>query len=168
MVRFGVPLPMSMLDAISVLILAYNVLRGLSTGLLRSAVNLLAVAAATFLVLFGPPWLAGWTARLPISGPLGELVRPAIAWVLVFVAVSAVGLSLRRLLKAGQSPILTLIDRLGGAMLGLCVGTLLVALPLVMLGSLPLIQQLPQVQSALGNSVVATALAPLLSRIVPP
>lgn len=155
----------NVIDLAAVLVLAYNVVRGLSTGLVRSGVNLLGMVLATAAMVHLPPWAAAWADAVPLPGVLAELVRPTMVWILVFVAVSSAGMALRALLRSGP---LVILDRVGGALLGLGVGGVLLVMPLLMLSGLPLLQQVPQIQGALAGSFVATSLTPVVSKLLAP
>lgn len=123
------------LDWLILGIVTYNLVTGLMSGLLRSLINLAALIAAYLLT----PLLKGMlvailqlTLMLPdyLALPLGT----SLTWMLIYLVISAVGLTLVKMLH--KTP-LKLVDRLGGAAFGLLISALLILLPLAAIRSLP-------------------------------
>lgn len=149
------------MDVFGVLILSYNVLRGLTTGLIRTSVGAIAVVIATY---------AAWQyqgvvtpfvdAVVPPTWHLAVVAKPLLTWALAFTAVNVIGSLMRLTLRLTP---LVLADRIGGALFGLMTGVVVLATPLLLLAQFPLLQQIPQLQEAIAHSFVAGAILPLLS-----
>ncbi len=154
---------MSFLDLIALAIVGYNTLRGLASGLVRTAFGLAAVTVASLLAWKQPDWarpLVGLIMR-PSSIWWGPL-QPMVVWAVTFALVNAVGIGLRMILD--QTP-LKAIDRIGGAAFGFAAGAVIVTIPLVVMTQLPLLQQVRPLQSVLRNSMVASALSPVVEAL---
>lgn len=148
------------IDVIGVLILAYNTLRGLSTGLIRTSVGMMAVILASYYAWqyqdLGKYLVDGW---IPPTMPLAFLARPFAVWVIVFGAVNLAGILLRFMVRVTP---LVMADRIGGALFGLATGLVFLIMPLLLLANFPLLQQIPLIQQALAHSLLANALTPLV------
>lgn len=158
------------LDGVAVLVVGYNALRGLSSGLVRSLLSLVAIFASSFCAWKYHAWGANLLdAAMPLlprfPASLGELANPAAVWLTVFVPINAAGILLGRLVHF--SP-LALADRIGGLFLGLLSGLVFLSLPLLLVATFPLLQQISPIQEAIQHSRTGALLGPfcqiLLSR----
>lgn len=154
----------TLLDVFGVLILAYNVLRGLTTGLIRTSVGAIAVVVATFSAWqyqeLAAPLVDPW---VPPSFPLAFLLRPLVVWLVAFLAISGLGRLLRWAVRLTP---LVLADRIGGAVFGLVTGVVVLAVPMILVANFPLLQQIPFVQDALAHSALAGMLAPVVRMVL--
>lgn len=154
---------MSIFDLVALAIVGYNTLRGLASGLVRTAFGLAALVVGSLLAWKHPEWgrpLVGLV--VPPSSLWWGFLQPVVVWAAAFVLVNAVGIGLRMLLD--KTP-LKAIDRIGGAAFGFAAGTVMVMAPLAMMTQLPLLQQVRPLQAFLRHSVVASALAPVVSAL---
>lgn len=148
------------LDWLIVAIVGYNLVTGLFSGFLRSLVNLIALVVAYLLtpVVKGPlAALLHGSAQVPdaVAIPLGAF----LAWTLVYVIVSMLGMIFSKMVN--MTP-LAILDRIGGAAFGLFVSALLILLPLAAIQAIPFINSLPPLQQTLKASKVVTALQPAI------
>lgn len=154
----------TLLDLFGVMILAYNVLRGLTTGLIRTSVGAIAVVVATFVAWqyqeAAAPLVDPW---VPPSFPLAFLLRPLVIWLLAFGGINLTGLALRWAVRVTP---LVLADRIGGAVFGLFTGVVVLVIPMILVASFPLLQQIPLVQDALAHSAIAGLLTPLVHTVL--
>jgi uncharacterized membrane protein required for colicin V production len=154
----------SPLDVFGLLILAYNVLRGLTTGLIRTSVGAIAVVIASYCAWQYPalaaPLVDPW---LPGSFPLAFLVRPALVWFVAFTGLNLVGIGLRWAVRITP---LVIADRVGGALFGLLTGVVLLVVPMVLVANFPLLQQIPAIQQAFARSWLANLLTPLVTLLL--
>ncbi|MBO9540439.1 CvpA family protein [bacterium] len=151
------------MDVFGVLILSYNVLRGLTTGLIRTSVGAIAVVIATYAAWQHQGLVAPFVdAFVPPTWSLALFARPVLTWVLAFIAVNVFGSLLRLTMRLRP---LVVADRIGGAVFGLMTGVVVLATPLVLLAHFPLLQQIPQLQEAIAHSVIAGAIKPLLTAV---
>lgn len=150
----------TLIDAIGVLILAYNTLRGLSTGLIRTSVGMMAAILASYYAWqyqdLGKHLVDGW---IPPTMPLAFLASPLAVWLIVFGVVNLAGILLRFMIRVTP---LVMADRLGGALFGLTTGLVILLTPMLLLASFPLLQQIPLIQQTLAHSLLANALTPLV------
>ncbi len=156
------------LDGIAILVIAYNAARGLSSGLIRSLFSLGAIFAASFLAWRNHSWGANlldsflpFLPRLPAS--LADLANPSAVWLTVFLPINTAGILLSRLLHFTP---LALADRIGGLILGLFSGLIFLILPLLLIATFPLLQQIAPIQTAIAHSQVAALLGPLCQTIL--
>lgn len=156
---------MSGLDLIALGVLAYNTLRGLTAGLVRTACGLAAIAAASVVATRHPEW------GKPLVDPFFEpgslvsgLMQPAAIWMATFLTVNGAGILLR---MAVHKTFLKHVDRLGGAAFGLAAGVILLAAPLVVMEGLPLLKEVGPLQAELEKSIVVMALSPLTRALEP-
>lgn len=146
------------LDWLILVLIAYNLISGLFSGLVRSLVNLVALIGAFLLT---PVLKAPLTAivqsifALPaaIALPLGT----SLTWTGIYVLISVAGLIWA---KAISKTPLKWIDRLGGAAFGLLISGLLILLPLALVDSIPVLQKVKPLQSTLKESVIVPYLEP--------
>lgn len=151
---------MGAFDIVGVLILAYNLLRGLATGLIRTGVGAAAVLLATYVAwqqeTWGGPLL---DALLPAEAAMASVLRPVIVWIAAFLAINAFGFLLR--LGVRFTPLI-LADRILGGIFGLLVGAGVLLLPMLFVAHFPLLQQISPIQDAYKSSWLATWFTPAL------
>lgn len=156
---------MSGLDLIALGVLVYNTLRGLATGLVRTACGLAAIAAASVVAVQHPEW--GRPLVEPFFEPGGlvsGLMQPAAIWMATFLTVNGAGVLLRMVV---HKTFLKHVDQLGGAAFGLAAGVILLAAPLVVINSLPLLKDIKPLQAELSKSIVVMALNPVTKVLEP-
>ncbi len=156
---------MSGIDLIALGVLLYNTLRGLATGLVRTACGLAAIAAATVVATGHPDW--GRPLVDPFFEPgtlMSGLMQPAAIWMATFMTINGLGVLLRMVL---HKTFLKHVDQLGGAAFGLAAGVILLAAPLVVINRLPLLKDIKPLQAELDKSIVAAALHPV-TRVLEP
>ncbi|MGE5708111.1 MAG: CvpA family protein [Bacteroidota bacterium] len=151
------------LDGFALLVVGYNVFRGMGSGLIRSLASFLAIALASVLAWQNHAWGDVLVGMVPLHPVVAELARPFVVWVIAFLPINFMGIVLSRLISFTP---LALLDKIGGAALGFLGGMIFVVLPLLLVSAFPLLQQLPPVQAALAHSLVAQALAPLCEGIL--
>ncbi|HEY9844195.1 MAG TPA: CvpA family protein [Candidatus Obscuribacterales bacterium] len=148
------------LDWIIVAIVGYNVVTGLFSGFLRSLINLVALVVAYLLTpVVKGPLAAIVQATFGLQDYLAVPLGAFLAWTLVYVAISAAGMILSKIVN--MTPLM-IVDRLGGAAFGLFISALLILLPLAAVQSLPFIKSIPALQQTLKTSKVVTALQPAI------
>lgn len=154
----------TLLDVFGVLILAYNVLRGLTTGLIRTSVGAIAMVLATFAAWqyqeMAAPLVDPW---IPPDFPLAFLVRPLVIWLSAFAGVNLAGWALRWAVRVTP---LVFADRIGGAIFGLFTGVVVLVIPMLLVANFPLLQQIPVVQDVLSHSALAGLLAPVVQMVL--
>jgi len=154
----------TLLDFFGVLILAYNVLRGLTTGLIRTSMGAIAVVVATFAAWqyqeLAAPLVDPW---VPPSFPLAFLLRPMVVWLGAFGAINLVGMLLRWAVRVTP---LVLADRIGGAIFGFFTGVVVLVIPMILIANFPLLQQIPFIQDALAHSAIAGMLTPMVHMVL--
>lgn len=146
-------------DIVAGIVLAYNALQGLTTGLVRSFLGSVAIAAASYLAWQHSEWggvLIDWW--LPPQALPAILAKPLAVWVVAFFAINTLGVLLR--VAISFTP-LVIVDRVGGAVMGALNGVMILVLPLLLIASFPLLQQIPGLQGILAHSISAQLLAPL-------
>ncbi|MEZ0374874.1 MAG: CvpA family protein, partial [Candidatus Sericytochromatia bacterium] len=101
------------LDWIIVAIVGYNVVTGLFSGFLRSLINLVALVVAYLLTpVVKGPLAAIVQASFGLQDYLAVPLGAFLAWTLVYVAISAAGMILSKIVN--MTPLM-IVDRLGGA-----------------------------------------------------
>ncbi|MBI6546033.1 MAG: CvpA family protein [Cyanobacteria bacterium NC_groundwater_1444_Ag_S-0.65um_54_12] len=151
---------MSALDLAALAILGYNTLRGLASGLVRTSLGLGAIILASVLSWQHSDWAIPFVGLFTAPGSLARGVLPVvITWMGIFLLLNGLGLLLRSILH--KTPLVAL-DRVGGALIGLVAGTLMLAMPLLVIRKLPLLQEIRPLQEILQHSLVASLLDPLL------
>lgn len=158
---------LSAIDLVGLLVLSYNLLRGLATGLIRTGVGAVAVLAASYMAWQHQTWGGPVVnAVVPTDSSFAFALRPLIVWVGSFVLVNAIGVVMR--LGVRYTP-LVLIDRILGGLFGLALGAGVLLLPMLFVAHFPLLQQIPAIQQALKDSMFASWLTPavqfLLERV---
>lgn len=151
---------LSAIDVVGLLILGYNGLRGLGTGLIRTGIGAIAVLVATYMAWQHQTWGGPLVhAMVPADWPLAFALRPLIVWVTAFVVLNAIGVVVR--LGVRYTPLI-LADRILGGLFGLVVGAGVLILPMLFVAHFPLLQQIPLIQNALRTSMLATWLSPVV------
>ena len=155
---------LSVIDIAGFLVLAYNLLRGLTTGLIRTGVGAIAVLIATYMAWQHQTWGGPIVnALVPADWSMAFALRPMIVWVGAFVILNAVGVVLR--LGVRYTPLI-LADRILGGLFGLLLGVGILLLPMLFVSYFPLLQQIPAIQDALKASMLATWLSPTLQALM--
>lgn len=152
------------LDLFGVIILGFNVLRGLSSGLIRTSLGAMAMVLASFAAWQHPEWAGFLVDRwVPPTWKLALLARPLVIWVAVFVLVNLLGIFMRGLIRVTP---LVVADRIGGALFGLCIGLMVLLTPMLLIANFPLLQQIGFLQDLLARSVLAQGLSPLVQLLM--
>jgi len=127
---------LELVDLVALGILGLAALRGLLRGLVREAFSIGGIAAAVIAVRVWNPSFAPWVARTS-DGQIGDAVAPWIGGALLavgaIVLVAVLGALARRGARAAG---LGLVDRAGGAAVGLVEGALVAAVALTLLATL--------------------------------
>ncbi len=151
---------LSAIDIVGLLVLAYNLLRGLATGLIRTGIGAIAVLVATYMAWQHQTWGGPIVnALVPADWSMAFAVRPLIVWIGAFALINVVGVLLR--LGVRYTPLI-LADRILGGIFGLVVGAGVLLLPMLFISHFPLLQQIPAIQETLKTSVLANWLSPAL------
>lgn len=151
---------LSAIDIVGLLILAYNLLRGLATGLIRTGIGAIAVLIATYMAWQHQAWGGPVVdALVPADWPMASALRPLLVWIASFLAINILGVLMR--LGVRYTPLI-LADRLLGGAFGLLIGAGVLLLPMLFVAHFPLLQQIPAIQEALKSSMLATWLSPAL------
>jgi len=156
---------MSVLDGFAVAVLAYNTLRGLASGLVRTACGLAAVVAASVVAIEHPEW--GKPLCDPFLEPgslISGVMQPAAIWLTTFLTVNGLGILLRMVL---QKSFLKHVDQLGGAAFGFVSGSLLFAVPLIVLAQQPLLKDVKPFQAEFEKSIFMIAIRPIADFLQP-
>lgn len=149
---------MMWLDWLILAIVAYNVVSGLFAGFLRSLINLVALVVAYLLTpVVKVPLSAVVQSSLQLPAPLALPLGSFLAFTLVYVAISLLGMILSKVIN--MTP-LAIVDRIGGAAFGLFVSALLILVPLAGIRSLPYVQSITPLQQILKSSQMVTLLQP--------
>lgn len=155
---------LSAIDIVGLLVLAYNLLRGLTTGLIRTGVGAIAIVVATYFAWKHQTWGGPIVDVLvPPDASSAFILRPLIVWIGAYVILNAVGVVLR--LGVKYTPLI-LADRILGGIFGFFVGVGILMLPMLFISYFPLLQQIPAIQDALKNSLLATWLTPTLQPLL--
>lgn len=155
---------LSAIDIVGFVILAYNLLRGLATGLIRTGIGAIAVLIASYMAWQHQTWGGPVVdALLPTDMAMASVMRPLIVWVGAFVIINALGVVMR--IGVRYTPLI-LADRILGGVFGLVVGAGVLLLPMLFVAHFPLLQQIPAIQDSLKTSVLATWLSPALQYLM--
>jgi len=155
---------LSAIDIVGLVILAYNLLRGLATGLIRTGIGAIAVVMATYMAWQHQTWGGPVVNVLvPADWAMASVARPLIVWVGAFVLINALGVALR--FGVRYTPLI-LADRLLGGVFGLVVGAGILLLPMLFVAHFPLLQQIPAIQDGLKTSMLANWLTPALQYLL--
>lgn len=139
----------------------YNTVSGLFSGLWRSLTNLAALVCAFLLTPLLKPIVIDFVANMfqlnpYLSIPLGT----SLTWTGIYVIISFAGLVWSKVLS--KTP-LRIVDRLGGLALGILISALLILVPLAAIRSLPFLNTYQPVQKALSASVIIPLLNPAVT-----
>jgi len=155
---------MASLDWFFVAVLAFFLLLGAWRGLVYEVISLVSWLAAFVCAKWFAPSVAAW---LPLGG-LGEALRYAIGFVLVFVACIFAGGLLAMALSGLVSAVgLKPVDRALGALFGLVRGSVLLLTAVMLVGMTPLRNSV-EWRGALGvrwAEVALTRLKPVLPHV---
>lgn len=153
-----------MIDLVALAVLAYNLLRGVTSGLIRTLMSFLAVGAGGFLAWWRPDLFQGLLAPLGFPPIATSALSPMATWLVVFLAINGTGIALKAVVN--HTP-LVWVDRAGGALLGLVTGLVIILTPLLVVSSIPLLQHIPAVQAQLEHSWVARVVTPAVLERMP-
>ena len=153
-----------MIDLVALGVLGYNLLRGVTSGLIRTLMSFLAVAAGGFLAWWNPDLFQGVLAPMGLPPIVSSALSPMATWLVVFLAINGAGIALKMVVS--HTP-LVWVDRAGGALLGGVTGLLIVLTPLAIISSVPLLQHIPAIQAQLEHSWLARVVAPVVMTMLP-
>ncbi|MBM3268624.1 MAG: CvpA family protein [Candidatus Sericytochromatia bacterium] len=156
---------MSGLDAVAVAVLGYNCLRGLASGLVRTACGLAAVVVASVVAIYNPTW------GRPLVDPFFEpgslvsgIMQPVAIWAVTFFTINGLGILAR---MAIRKTFLRHVDQIGGAAFGFVAGAIILIVPIVTVSQLPLLKDVRPIQAELDRSLFVSALRPLAEALSP-
>ena len=149
------------IDLLILIVVAYNVWSGYSTGMLRSLINVAALIVSTYLAVIyrddGASIIHAMFNPQPlILPPLGFI----FVWMMSYLFVSLGGIALNAIIE-GISPI-KIGNKIAGAALGLLFGMMMVSLPLLAVKSSPVLVSRPIVRQAINGSLLMPLINPLL------
>lgn len=140
------------------ILVLYNSISGLFSGLWRSLTNLAALVCAFLLTPVLKPVVIDLVANMFQLNPyLAIPIGTSLTWTGVYVAISFAGLVWSKILS--KTP-LKIVDRLGGLALGLLISALLILVPLAAVRSLPFLNTYQPIQQALAASAFVPMLNP--------
>ena len=125
---------MSLLDLIILLVLAFGVIRGYGTGVIRQVVGIAGLVVAFALALQCMEAAGALVAR---SLAVSETIAPLVGFVLVFLAVRVVVFGVARVAETVTEALrLSLLNRLAGGVAGALQAALLLSLVFLILDPL--------------------------------
>ncbi len=151
------------IDWAILILVIYNAVSGLFSGLWRSLTNLAALVCAFLLtpILKGPV-TSLIESMFEIPAYLALPVGTSLTWTLIYVVISILGLIWMKTLE--KTP-LKIVDRLGGLLLGLFISAAIVLVPLAAIDAFPILKKAEPVQKTLAASTFIPMLNPAVDYI---
>ncbi|MFN8671325.1 MAG: CvpA family protein [Candidatus Sericytochromatia bacterium] len=150
---------MSGIDVFIVLIFAYNIIMGLTQGLMKSLLGVGSFIAAT---LFAPLFqsilgslLAGFFG---VEKEFIGIFGLSASWMILYTILNIVS---GIIIKGMNKTPLKFFDRLAGLGLGLFMSTIIVLIPILIIKAIPILKEIPAVKEPLRKSMLVKKFEPL-------
>lgn len=153
---------MSGIDIFIIIVFVYNIVVGISNGLLKSLFGVGAFIVATILA----PAFQGITTNMiqdsiQSNQELTKILGLGLSWFIIYIILN---IAATIVIKGMNKTPLKIFDRIAGVLLGLFMSIVIVVLPLLIINAIPVIKEIPQVK----NSLVKSNLIPLFAPIGKP
>lgn len=149
---------MNWIDITILVILIYNIWVGFSNGLIRSLFGMVALISAYFLAPLGKPVALNIvSSSLHWDKVIMEPIALGLSWIIIYLVISLTGTIIWKLVS--KTP-LKLIDKIGGVLLGLFISSIIIMVPVITIETLPITQNMPQVNAEIKKSKILPVLKP--------
>jgi uncharacterized membrane protein required for colicin V production len=153
---------LSGIDIFIIIVFVYNIVVGISNGLLKSLFGVGAFIVATILA----PAFQGITTNMiqdsiQSNQELTKILGLGLSWFIIYIILN---IAATIVIKGMNKTPLKIFDRIAGVLLGLFMSIVIVVLPLLIINAIPVIKEIPQVK----NSLVKSNLIPLFAPIGKP
>jgi membrane protein required for colicin V production len=132
-----------------ILVLVISILRGYQKGLIRQVVAVVALMAAFYIAINNYELLAVYfNENLSITMPISELISFALIIIVVSALINIIGYLLNKLTGL---LLLSMVDNIGGAVIGFVKGGLIVYILLILISRMPF----TAIQDSIQTSIFA-------------
>lgn len=150
---------MSGIDIFIIIVFAYNIIVGLSNGFLKSLFGIAAFVIATiFSPFFQGPITNIIQGYVQSHQELTKILGLGFSWFIIYVVLNIIATVI---IKGMNKTPLKILDRIAGLLVGLFMSIVIVVLPLLILNALPIIKDIPQVNSVISRSVLIPVFEPI-------
>ncbi|MEK7433816.1 MAG: CvpA family protein [Cyanobacteriota bacterium] len=150
---------MSGIDVFIGLVFSYNIIMGLTQGLLKS---LLAVASLVLATIFSPIFkviLGHFIATyLGFDQEFIGIMGLGISWTILYTILNIIS---GIIIKGMNKTPLKFFDRLAGLGVGLLMSFIIVLVPLLILDAIPILKEIPKVKISLERSALVKLFKPI-------
>lgn len=141
---------MSGIDIFIVLIFAYNIIMGLTQGLMKSLLGIASFVLATMFSSFFQGILGSLAEQyLGIEPEFHKIFGLGLSWTVLYAILNIIS---GIIIKGMNKTPLKFFDRLAGVGVGISMSFLIVLIPLLILKAIPVLKELPQVKAPLQKS----------------
>lgn len=139
----------NLLDFGIIIIIIISILRGYQKGLIRQIIAVVALIAAFYIAMENYQLVAVYfNENLSMTMPISEVIAFGLIVIVVSAIINIVGYLLNKLTGL---LLLSMVDSVGGAIIGLLKGGLIVYILLILLGRIPF----PAIQDSIQTSALA-------------
>ncbi|MBM7624642.1 CvpA family protein [Sporohalobacter salinus] len=139
----------NLLDFGIIIIIISSILRGYHKGMIRQVISILALAAAFYVAMNNYQVVAVYfNENFPIPMSIAQVVGFAVIIVVISAIINILGYLLNKLTGL---LLLSMVDSIGGAILGLIKGSLIVYILLILIVRIPY----PLIENSLQSSILA-------------
>lgn len=141
---------MSGIDIFIVLIFAYNIIMGLTQGLMKSLLGIASFVIATLFATFFQGILGNLAQQyLGIEPEFNRIFGLGLSWIILYSILNIIS---GIIIKGMNKTPLKFLDRLAGVGVGISMSVLIVLIPLLILKAIPILKELPQVKAPIQKS----------------
>lgn len=150
---------MSGIDIFIVLVFGYNIVFGITQGLLKSLFGIGSFVLATILAPFFQNTVTeliknNFTGNQEITKILGL----GFSWFIIYIILN---LGATVIIKGMEKTPLKILDRMAGVSLGLFMSLLIVVVPVLIIKAIPIVRDIPQVNHSLNKTVLLPLFYPV-------
>ncbi len=150
---------MSWIDIFIVIVFAYNIIVGLTNGLLKSLFGIGAFIVATILApVLQKPATGIIVNYFSGNQELTKILGLGFSWFCIYVILN-IGASI--IIKNMEKTPLKTLDRIAGLLVGLFMSVVIVLLPILIIKAIPFIKDIPQLRIALNKSALLPVFEPI-------
>jgi uncharacterized membrane protein required for colicin V production len=150
---------MNGIDLFIIIVFGYNIIFGLTQGLMRSLFGIGTFVGASILApLFKGFAISFILSYFQIHPELAKILGLGVSWFLIYTILSIASTSV---IKGMEKTALKAVDRFAGFSVGILMSLIIISVPYLIVKSIPVIKDMPQVTSTMKKSVLLPAFYPI-------
>lgn len=150
---------MNGIDLFIIIVFGYNIIFGLTQGLMRSLFGIGTFIGASLLApLFKGLVISFILSYFQVHPEIAKILGLGVSWFIIYTILSIASTSI---IKGMEKTALKAVDRFAGFSVGILMSLIIVSVPYLIVTSIPVIKDMPQVTKTMKRSVLLPAFYPI-------